>query len=649
MGKFKMIRHLFAGAMLAFGLFAASSVASAEDSISVTFPTERGIFQRDFANVADVTVEAKCETFAKVEAQIVDSSGEAVVGWTQLIVDVNDNTKYTGVLENVPAGGWYDIEVRAKDMSTSNVIATGSVSCIGVGEVFITGGQSNSCNFGGTKMTAGEDIVSAFDAATGKWQHCEDVQPNLNGYHGEGGSPWPTLGDALVAELGVPVGFVATGNGNTKISELLTKEDLWATIKNSIEALKPYGFKAFLIHQGEADEGTDREEYKASYLELIQETRKVAGFDLPWVVAKVSYAWSGYNNPENSKSLTDAQKAICNNYNIFEGPTTDDLQGEYRHTDNLHMSELGLVEHGNRWAEVLINKLYTGYKVNQADTMTNGKLALSKESYYGNEEVTVTVEPAWGYTLKEGSVVVNGGAVEVVDNKFIMPAEDVTVEAEFVQLPQYFLDLGNVIKNAEAINANDYEAAGITQLNKVVAEAKKVFGKHTSTEEEVKAASAKVTSAVAALVKKTVAPVPTAAPAPTQAPPAANTDAPLPAKGLVVTKSGLKFKVMASTDTAKTVSVVSIVNKKKTSITIPKTVTIDGYTYNVVSIEKKAFANAKKLKKITIKSTYLKSVGKNAFKGVHAKVKIKVPKSKLKAYKKLFKGKGLKSSAKITK
>ena len=79
---------------------------------------------------------------------------------------------------------------------------------------------------------------------------------------------------------------------------------------------------------------------------------------------------------------------------------------------------------------------------------------------------------------------------------------------------------------------------------------------------------------------------------------------------------------------------------KATSATIGK---------NVTKIGSKAFYNCKKLKKITIKSTKLKSVGPKAFKGINKKASIKVPKSKLKAYKKLLKKKGQASSVKIKK
>ena len=105
---------------------------------------------------------------------------------------------------------------------------------------------------------------------------------------------------------------------------------------------------------------------------------------------------------------------------------------------------------------------------------------------------------------------------------------------------------------------------------------------------------------------------------------------------------------------------------KKTSRTIPSTVTLKGTKCQITSVAakafkgntkiktvvipatvrkigKEAFAKCKNLKKITIKTTYLssKNVGAKAFKGIYAKAKIKVPKKKKKAYQKLLKAKGI--------
>lgn len=77
------------------------------------------------------------------------------------------------------------------------------------------------------------------------------------------------------------------------------------------------------------------------------------------------------------------------------------------------------------------------------------------------------------------------------------------------------------------------------------------------------------------------------------------------------------------------------------SVTIPSTVT---------KIGQGAFMNCKNLKYLDIKSSKLKKVGKNAIKGAHKRLKIYVPKKKVKKYKKLFKkNTGYKKTMKVRK
>lgn len=80
--------------------------------------------------------------------------------------------------------------------------------------------------------------------------------------------------------------------------------------------------------------------------------------------------------------------------------------------------------------------------------------------------------------------------------------------------------------------------------------------------------------------------------------------------------------------------------KKMTTVTLGK---------GVKKIGKETFKGNSKLSSITIKSTALKSVGKDALKGIQSNAKIKVPAKKLSAYKKLLKNKGQGKKVKITK
>lgn len=128
------------------------------------------------------------------------------------------------------------------------------------------------------------------------------------------------------------------------------------------------------------------------------------------------------------------------------------------------------------------------------------------------------------------------------------------------------------------------------------------------------------------------------------------------------------YKVVSSNKKQPTISYVQSAKTKTASVTVPDKVTIGGVTYkvtaiapkafannkklkkvtiskNITSIGKNAFAGCKKLKKITIKSTKLKSksIGKNAFKGTAKNLVINVPKKQYKAYKKFLKKKGNKT------
>lgn len=107
-------------------------------------------------------------------------------------------------------------------------------------------------------------------------------------------------------------------------------------------------------------------------------------------------------------------------------------------------------------------------------------------------------------------------------------------------------------------------------------------------------------------------------------------------KGVTYESNNLKYKlVKEGFDGTGTVMVTGMV-KKKTSVTIPDTVKLKGQSYKVVKINSKAFYKKNKLKKVTIKSKGITSIGKNAFKGINKKAVFKVPKNKYEAYKKLL-------------
>lgn len=121
-------------------------------------------------------------------------------------------------------------------------------------------------------------------------------------------------------------------------------------------------------------------------------------------------------------------------------------------------------------------------------------------------------------------------------------------------------------------------------------------------------------------------------------------------KGITYTKGNLKYEVVTDYIGGKGTVMVTGMKKNAASVTIPKTVKLESYNYKVVKLNSNAFKNKSQLKKITIKSTYLTSVGKNAIKGINKNATIKVPKAKYVQYKKLFTTKtGYKKTMKVSK
>lgn len=369
-------RLILVMASFLIGILTLGSGCAKAAEINVQIPTSRAVYQRNDKNKADIFVRVKNEEGAAISASMQTTDGKALSEDVLLTPTAEDASIYEGSIPNIPAGGWYSLEITATD--PQGTATTEIIEKIGVGEVFITGGQSNSCSFGWEQTNAAEDMVSAFDPKTDTWQHCDDPQPCISGFAaGNGnGSPWPTAGDELYAELQVPIGFITTGFGGSSIAELArtsaeAKEEEpdttnpaghYDAILDAITTMKVYGYRAFLLHQGENDAGkTSTEVYAATLTKLIERTREDAGFDLPWMVANAAYTY--YTNSTQEAVILEAQQSVCDEETIFLGPYTDDMTKAtgQRGDDDLHFNLDGLIEHGRRWAEKIVEKLIPDY------------------------------------------------------------------------------------------------------------------------------------------------------------------------------------------------------------------------------------------------------------------------------------------------
>ena len=252
------------------GLRAAETNAPA--GLRLNLPVNYQVQQRATRTEGRVTVAGAllsvCNEAGTLEARLVGASSKA--DWHTLATLQPGATNFHADMK-ASAGGWYRLEVRLQQAGT--LVAEGVVEHVGVGEVFVVAGQSNSANHGEERQQSKTGLVATFH--DGQWQLARDPQP---GASGSGGSFMPPFGDAIAECFHVPVGFIAVGVGATSVREWLprgarftnpptltghvtqlasgeweSKGTLFESFVTRMKSAGPQGFRAVLWHQGESD------------------------------------------------------------------------------------------------------------------------------------------------------------------------------------------------------------------------------------------------------------------------------------------------------------------------------------------------------------------------------------------------------------
>lgn len=358
--------------------FVATSALHAVD-LTLTSPLDYQVMQRSspgkgLLRIAGELSEDVAAADTSIETKFVGEKNED--GWLRAGGSISGK-KLSGTVE-APAGGWWRLEVRV--MQGGKQLALCSVAHVGIGEVFVIAGQSNSANHGQEKQTTKTRRVASFDGKA--WRIADDPQP---GASGGGGSLVPAFADAVVAKENVPVGILACGIGATSVREWLPKGEIfpnpptlvsrveqlpngqWASKGAAYEAfiarmksVGPLGFRAVLWHQGESDanqKDTTRtlsgKLYRECLEKIIRDSRRDIGWSAPWFVAQASYHVPG---DEGSDDIRAAQASLWKDGLAFEGPDSDALKGKLRERDGqgVHFSGEGLRVHGAKWAEKVL-------------------------------------------------------------------------------------------------------------------------------------------------------------------------------------------------------------------------------------------------------------------------------------------------------
>ncbi len=271
-------------------------------------------------------------------------------GWETIDVRTN-GLRFEGIA-NVTAG-WHRFELRCR--MADRVLSLGTLEPVGVGELFLVGGQSyaTNCNDERFRVTDAKLRVSAYDSVKKTWAVAHDPQPVFDG--SDGGSIWPPLGDRLAKEFGVPIGFANAAIGGSSSEEWMPNGTLQPRMAATGVAIG--AFRAVLWQQGESD--VIIKTPTAKYVENIRTIRTTCAnnweYDAPWLLAKSTHHPTVYNDADGEGRIRAGIDALAKRPGFRAGPDTDTLKGENRGDakSRRHFSAVGQKRAADMWFDTL--------------------------------------------------------------------------------------------------------------------------------------------------------------------------------------------------------------------------------------------------------------------------------------------------------
>ena len=426
--------------------------------IKITYPISRQIVQRDNNNQATVQIAGSYgQTLDAIDARVVTrAAGQGTTSDWVTIQTNPSNGQFSGTM--VVKGGWYTIEVRGRVGNA--IVTTDALDRFGVGEVFMIMGHSNAqgsgCTVNGENKCPTLDgpnddriNVIALDQNSASFNQYLTTADNTNTADAKylpglvfskltatsGMAPfakmpwlWGPMGDKLVARINVPILLYNAGFGGTNMEQTyyaaydipfnhsFVRFDLrmpYANIRNTMNLYVPStGLRAVLVYHGANDRNNPTDATLRYYRGVIDKMR--VEFNKPklgFIIALDSYLGASNQN------VRSAQFQVMNpDYQTYQGPDLDQIEGTDYRPDNTHLSPLGQRRAGEMWADAVSDsylQAITPFSA-QAQPLTNLSCA-------GNNQLTIAQPAGYQYIWNTGNT---GNSVKVGEGTYSARIKD---------------------------------------------------------------------------------------------------------------------------------------------------------------------------------------------------------------------------------
>ena len=338
------------------------------------------IFQQE-NGYAKVTLEGhyvrnhdpeKEEGYAKVPNVFVmvskEENGEPVIWWRKCEI----SGEHWRTELDIPAGGPYTIHTslgegeadRWSEWDTRGDI----IQHVGVGDLYVIAGQSNSSGYGKDFITDPPELGVHVYKNNGRWTLAAhplqdstgaDGKPNLDTSN-TGHSLYLSFAKYLKHDLGYPIGLIQTSQGGSPLSAWNPGQD-GRLYRNMIQCIKECGGKiaACIWYQGcnETNFAHDAETYAERFLAMRQKMFEDLGYDnIPFVVVQIACC----NDPASAGAdgiwgtvREQIRELNRGHRNLYVIPASD-----LSYSDHIHISAASNMRLGERAAKVLLHHVF---------------------------------------------------------------------------------------------------------------------------------------------------------------------------------------------------------------------------------------------------------------------------------------------------
>lgn len=309
----------------------------------------------------------KCN-MARVFARVVkEESGEPVLQWFECMAA--GEGRWTGVARNIPAGGLYRIEtcLNQEDEPIQWSKRGDMIHHVGVGDIFVIAGQSNSAGYGKSPVYDPPEIGIHLYRNNGEWdlashpmnESTGSIHPVNTETSNPGHSPYLSFAKNIKKALGYPIGLIQSSLGGSSLNSWNPSED-GRLYKSMLESIKINGgrIKGVLWYQGCSDTSPEwSENYLERFLYMVNALRKeLNDKEIPFLTVQLNRAVSASTHVMDSGwgKVREAQRMAARTIsNVFVIPSLD-----CQLSDRIHNSSSANMLLGERLARMAISEIY---------------------------------------------------------------------------------------------------------------------------------------------------------------------------------------------------------------------------------------------------------------------------------------------------